>query len=98
MFALARSYDFAHQQGTPTNSGIAKVILSDLWGDREGVKKKEHQTNKGTTRTTCIYLRQPFSEANNLLLLLQRNDISFPSALQGWWWMGEENEKKKKEK
>ena len=42
MFALAHSYAFAHQQGTPTNSGIAKVILGDLWGDREGVKKKEN--------------------------------------------------------
>ena len=81
MFVLAHSYAFAHQQGTPTNSGIDKVILGDLWGDREGVKKREHQTNKGTTQTTFIYLRQPFSEASNLLLPHQRNDISFPFCL-----------------
>lgn len=55
MFALAHSYAFAHKQGTPTNSGIAKVILGDLWGDWEGVKKKG-TPNKQRNNTDNFHL------------------------------------------
>lgn len=95
MFALAHSYAFAHQQETPTNLGIGKVIFSDLWDDREGDQKKG-TPNKQRDNTDKFHLfkTEPSSEANTFLLHLQRNDISFP--FLGRRWVGEEEKGRKR--
>lgn len=63
--------------------------FSVIYRVTEKVSKKEHQTNKGTTQTTFIYLRQSlFLKQITFCYISREMTFSFPSVFQEMQWVG----------